>query len=286
MQHALALSGETPPADLFTDFPAGVGLLRGEYLLREAGAYWGLPEVRETVTGYLAAVAGLTARPVWYRTSDLEAAEAATLRGAEEGVVDPVPQLGMRGIRRSLRFPDTFRRELAAFAAAQDRAANLRLMFPFVSTVKEARACLTAARAAGVRGPVGLMAETPAAVLTLPELLDVGYAHVVVGCNDLWSLTMARANVAGVYPTATTALARMMELARKATAEAGAALYVAGYLDPSLVRLAAEHGADAAVFHYSQLPKLLGGQYAGLPQLDHLAAVKKRTRAAVAAMAG
>ncbi|MGW0210923.1 putative PEP-binding protein, partial [Streptomyces sp. NPDC003233] len=203
---------------------------------------------------------------------------------SRSGTPTAAPTSAARGIRRSLMFPETFRCELEAFATAQAKAPNLRLMFPFVSTVDEVRACRAAAEAAGVAGPFGLMAETPAAVLTLPELLDAGYGHVVVGCNDLWSLTMARANVAGVYPSATLALARMVELARRSTTAAGATLFVAGYLDADLLALARDGGADAAVLHYSQLPRLLGDRYAHLPDLDRLAEIKKHTRAAVAAL--
>ncbi len=51
------------------------------------------------------------------------------LRGVEEALLESVPHLGTRGIRRSLRFPDTFRCELEAFRAAQEQCPNLRMLF-------------------------------------------------------------------------------------------------------------------------------------------------------------
>lgn len=283
MRTALALSGENPPDWLFAHFPAGVGLVRGEYPMRDAGAYITLPEMQARLTGYLTDIAGRAGRaPVWYRTSDLEAQEAAVLRGVDEAFLEPSPQTGTRGIRRAMRHPEAFQRELESVAEAQRRSPALHVLFPFVSTPEEAAFGVKAARAAGVAGPLGLMAETPAAVVTLPELLDLGYEHVLVGCNDLWSTTMAATRGPGGKAGDVLALTRMIELARRYTSAAGATLYVAGYLDDRLMRAVESVGADAAVLHYSQLPQLLGETYASLPDLGLLADIKARTRAAVA----
>ncbi len=139
-------------------------------------------------------------------------------------------------------------------------------------------------RTAGVEGELGLIAETPSAV-TLPEILDGGYSHVLVGCNDLWALTMAEVRRPGNFPTATPALERLVELARRHTSDRGATLHLAGYLDAPLIKMAEHTGVDAAIFHYSQLPKLLGDRFAELPDLGLMADIKRRTRAAVAQLA-
>jgi len=283
MKNGLALSAESPPAWLLQEFTAGVGMVRGEYLQRDCEAYITEPDVGRRVTQYLVQIAKLAAPDlVWYRTSDLDASEAAVLRGVEDAFLEPVPHLGIRGIRRSLRFPDSFRHELSAFRVAQQQCPNLRLLFPFVTTMDEAEAAKRYARAAGVEGNLGLMAETPAAVLTLPEMLDAGYSHVLVGCNDLWALTMAEIRRPGNYPTATVALGRLLELARKHTQDRDATLCFAGYLDAALIEMAEYTGVDAIVYHYAQLPALLGERYADLPDLELLAEIKQRTRAAVA----
>lgn len=285
MKYSLALSAETPPDWLISEFPAGVGLIRGEYLQRDCEAYITEPDVQDAVTGYLTLIGQQAGpAPVWYRTSDLDSSEAAVLRGVEEAFLEPVPHLGTRGIRRSLRFPETFRRELAVFRAAQEKAPNLRLLFPFVTTLDEAVAARRYAREAGVTGDLGLMAETPAAVLCLPEILDAGYSHVLVGCNDLWASTMCEVRRPGNFPTATPALYRLVEMARGHTSERGATLFLAGYLDAALTEMADRVGVDAVVLHYSQLPKLLGERYADLPDLGRMADIKRRTRAAVAGL--
>jgi phosphoenolpyruvate-protein kinase (PTS system EI component) len=285
MLKGLALSHEDAPAWLFDDFPAGVGLVRGEYILRDLQGYVSLPEVRTEITDYLIRIARRAApKPVWYRTFDLDAGEAATLTGVEERFLEKVPHLGTRGIRRGLRFPDALIQELTAVRAAQEECPNLRVLFSFVTTVEEADAAAAFARKVGIEHELGLMAETPAAVLTLPEMFRLGFGHVLVGCNDLWALTMADVRRPGNWPTAQLGLVRMVELARKYTREHGVPLHMAGYLDESLRAMAEDIGVDALVCHYSQLPSLLGDRYAELPDLDRMADIKRRSRAAVAAL--
>lgn len=281
MQWALGLSAEDPPDWVLAEFPAGVGMIRGEYLMRDAGAYIAVPEVSQRVTSYLVEIASRTASPVWYRTSDLDAQEASVLRGVEEAFFEPVPQLGTRGIRRGMRFPRSFEEELKSFARAQKRCQNLRVFFPFLTTTDEAEFACKAARSAGIKGPLGLMAETPAAIMILPELLELGFSHVVVGCNDLWGLTMAQVRAPGRYPSATAAVVRMLQLGRASAEAAGASIFIAGYLDKGLLDVARDLSFDAAVAHYAQLPGLLGPRFLDLPDLDRMADIKQRTREAI-----
>jgi hypothetical protein len=76
-----------------------------------------------------------------------------------------------------------------------------------------------------------------------------------------------------------------LRLVREASAAGDFRMHVAGYLTPPLMEAARQAGADSCVVHYSDLPRLLGEEYADLPYLDHLTEVKKRTRAAIAGLA-
>jgi phosphoenolpyruvate-protein kinase (PTS system EI component) len=281
---SLALSSERVDGVTGPEF-SGVGLVRGEYVFRRRREYVTVPGARAALTSYLREVAAAFApRPVWYRTSELEAAEVAVLDGGDDdSLVDPVPILGTRGIRRALRHPESFDLELGAFRDAADDFPNLGLLFPFVTEAAELDWALGRCRAVGVAAPVGVMAEIPAAVVCLDAFLALGAVRVLVGANDLWGLTMGVYRTSDAYRRDSDGFRRMLDLARAATAARGVELAMAGYLTPQHLGMAADAGLDECAVHYSDLPALLGPRYAALPDLHVLHEVKTWTRAAIAA---
>lgn len=106
VRYQLALSAENMPSGEWDQFD-GVGLVRGEYILRNAGVYVTLPEGRERIRSYLDRICAMFyPRPVWYRFLELEAAEASVLAGIDvELPTGRNPMVGTRGVRRSVGFP-------------------------------------------------------------------------------------------------------------------------------------------------------------------------------------
>ena len=73
--------------------------------------------------------------------------------------------------------------------------------------------------------------------------------------------------------------------AREVTGRYGVTLSIAGYMPRELVETSARLGCEYAVLHYSYLPEYFPGQYDGLPELEKLQAIKKKTKSMIAAYA-
>ena len=128
----LSLSGE--PVDGLAEMPfEAVGLLRGEFLLRERLESLRVPAAREALQRYLDRVTReFAGRPVWYRLVDLWSDEAATLAGTPPEQREHNPMLGQRGIRRGLADRRLLEAELALVTEVARDHPNLHILVPFV----------------------------------------------------------------------------------------------------------------------------------------------------------
>ncbi|HEU5041951.1 MAG TPA: phosphoenolpyruvate--protein phosphotransferase [Gemmatimonadales bacterium] len=172
----------------------GVGLLRTEFLLTGRAE---LPTEEEQTQYFRRVALAFPEQTVVIRSFDLGGDK---FPAAFKAPYEANPFLGWRSIRVCLDEPEVFRPQIrAVLRAAAGR--DIQLMLPLVTRVDEvvaARAMVEeeaeALRAAGIRAaptiPVGVMIETPAAVLMLDRLSEVS-AFFSVGTNDLTQYTMA-----------------------------------------------------------------------------------------------
>ncbi|MEZ4378010.1 MAG: phosphoenolpyruvate--protein phosphotransferase [Gemmatimonadales bacterium] len=231
----------------------GVGLLRTEFLVIGRTA---MPTEDEQTEYYRRVGAAFGGRPVVVRTYDLGGDKFPTAFDAPQ---EANPFLGWRSIRVCLDSPEIFRPQLRALLrAAADRA--IHVMLPLVISPDEVlrtRELLAeeaaSLAAAGIRAartvPLGVMVETPAAVL-LAERLARDVDFLSVGSNDLTQYTLAvdrgNARLAGLFNPLHPAVVRQLAAVRDAAAAAGIASSVCGEMasDPVAVTLLLGLGFD------------------------------------------
>lgn len=143
------------------------------------------------------------------------------------------PFLGWRGIRMCLDRPDIFKTQLRALLRAAVHG-NVKVMLPMISEIaevertkaliEECAAELTASGTPFARFELGVMVETPAAVLIAPELAR-HVAFFSIGTNDLTQYIMAADRlhpaVAKLNDVANPAVMTAIAMTAKAAVEAG-----------------------------------------------------------------
>ncbi len=201
---------------------SGVGLYRTEFLFM-TNPNGGLPDEETHFNTYKNVALKSNGKQITIRTFDLGADKVPNgLRFTPEDEENPF--LGLRSIRLSLRNGDMFRTQLRAILRASVYG-KFAVMFPLVSTVMEfrkARMIFNDVRDELVERkipfdpkiPLGVMVETPAAVMTLSLFArDVDFFSI--GSNDLLQYTMAcdRTNpaVSELYTQEAPALLRMIK---------------------------------------------------------------------------
>jgi phosphocarrier protein FPr len=221
----------------------GVGLFRTELLFMERRS---LPDEDEQAEVYRQLAEGFAPHPVIVRTLDI---------GGDKPVAGiDVPQednpfLGWRGVRLCLARPDVFKPQLKALLRAAVLG-NIKIMVPMVTTVDEVRQvkallaeCRAELAAAGTphgEAELGIMIETPAAVL-LAEDFAREVAFFSIGTNDLTQYVMAadRLNprVALLNRTDNPAVLRAIALVCQAARKAGIWVGICGEAaaDPALI---------------------------------------------------
>ncbi len=221
----------------------GIGLYRTEFLYVDRTDP---PSEDEQYETFRRIVQTMAPRTITLRTFDLGGDKFSTAFRIPK---EMNPALGLRAVRLALREREVFRAQLRAMLRAAAHG-DVRVMVPMivsVSELREARAELERARfeltEAGKEFrdvPLGIMVETPSAVL-MADVLAQESAFFSIGTNDLmqYSLAIDRGNehVAHLARTLDPAIVRAVAMTARAARAAGIPCGLCGAMAGELLSL-------------------------------------------------
>lgn len=231
----------------------GVGLFRTEFLFMDRNA---MPSENEQFEAYKKALLIMKGKPVVIRTLDIGGDKEIPYMGLEK---EENPFLGFRAIRYCLKNRDIFVSQLRALVRAGVYG-DLRIMIPLVTGVDELRQVKKMVEeleleleGKGVPHkkniPIGVMIETPAAVL-VADCLAKEADFFSIGTNDLTGYTMAvdrgNSKVAYLYSAFSPAVLRSIKHTISEGKKAGIPVGMCGEAasDPMLIPLLISFGLD------------------------------------------
>ena len=275
MNDQLALSGEKIIKKVYPQQLHHVGMIRGEYLLRELNQNILLPSCQQFAKDYLSKISSLYSdEEVWYRFSELTNTEANYLEGTKEYFDERHPLFGYRGTRRLLACLDEFQAEAHVVIEVYQTNPNLSLIFPFVDDAEQLKQAITILRQHGFTGKIGTMIELPSAYFDLDRILETGISKIIVGMNDLTSFVFATVRNSQWHDIESPIMLDMLRQMQEKSKTKKIDFAVAGYLNPSFIQKMNQMGIEC-IIHYSSIPEIFDLE---IEHPDHLKHIKEESK--------
>ena len=272
MRNQLVLSGEQIVEKVYPQLLHHVGMIRGEYLLRELNQNILLASCQQFVKDYLDTICSLYSdEEVWYRFSELTNTEAKCLKGTKEHFDENHPLFGYRGIRRLLACPNEFQAEANVVTEVYQTNPNLSVIFPFVNDAEQLKQAIRVLCEHGFTGKVGTMIELPSAYFDLDRILETGISMIIVGMNDLTSFVFATVRNSQWHDMESPIMLDMLRDMQDKASMKKIDFAVAGYLNASFIQKMNQMGIKC-IIHYSSIPEIFDLE---INHPDHLKRIKE-----------
>ena len=275
MRNQLVLSGEQIVEKVYPQLLHHIGMIRGEYLLRELNQNILLASCQQFVKDYLDTICSLYSdEEVWYRFSELTNTEANCLEGTKEHFDENHPLFGYRGIRRLLACPNEFQAEAHVVTEVYQTNPNLSVIFPFVNDAEQLKQVIRVLREHGFTGKVGTMIELPSAYFDLDRIIETGISKIIVGMNDLTSFVFATVRNSQWHDMESSIMLDMLRQMQEKSNTKKIDFAVAGYLNASFIEKMNQMGIEC-IIHYSSIPEIFDLE---INHPDHLKHIKEKSK--------
>ena len=275
MRNQLVLSGEQIVEKVYPQLLHHVGMIRGEYLLRELNQNILLASCQQFVKDYLDTICSLYSdEEVWYRFSELTNTEANCLEGTKEHFDENHPLFGYRGTRRLLACPNEFQAEANVVTEVYQTNPNLSVIFPFVNDAEQLKQAIRVLREHGFTGKVGTMIELPSAYFDLDRILETGISKIIVGMNDLTSFIFATVRNSQWHDMESAIMLEMLRQMQDKASMKKIDFAVAGYLNDFFIQKMNQMDIKC-IIHYSSIPEMFNLE---IDHRDNLKRIKEESK--------
>lgn len=256
MKNELALNGEPIKEKIYPNIFKNVGMIRGEYIIREINKNITCNETKIKLIKYLNNICSIYHdEEVWYRFSELTNTESNNLYGTSIKLEDRHPLFGTRGIRRSLLFKDEFNSEINAINLVYENHKNLAIFLPFVNDASQLKIAIEIIRSSGYKGKIGCMLEIPSAFFDLENIINLGINKLVVGMNDLTSFIFATVRNSELHNMKSPIMMNIIKKAKEMCDNKKIDFAIAGYLSKDFIDELNQLNI-CSIIHYSYIPDI------------------------------
>lgn len=280
MKYRLGLTAE-PIENTIDARLEGVGLIKSEYLCKYIDAYITLKTCQKFFQEYLSNLCDVFyPHEVWYRTIELSTPELNILKGVDYILEETDSLLGLRGIRRSIKFLQTFETELNVVTEVAQKHPNLHIFFPFINDPKELKTSIRVLKKVNFPNKYGIMAEIPSAILLLENFIDLGVTNITVGTNDLTTMLLGT-NRNEYHDNTHPAVIKLIEMALNIGKKRNIPITVAGKVNKKLEKICKSLDVDYFIVNYELLEKVLDIPKYKLTHLNLQQELKQITQAKI-----
>lgn len=275
MKNELALNGEKISQKIYPALIENIGMIRGEYIIREINKSILCIETQNKIREYLDNICRIyNDEQVWYRFAELTNTEMNNLEGTVIKLADRHPLMGARGIRRLLMVKEEFYLELSAINKVYENNKNLAIFFPFVNNSGQLMEAIKIIKKTNKTIKIGCMVELPSAYFDLDNILNIGISKIVIGMNDLTSFIFATTRDSEWHDMEGDIMLNIIKSVNEKCLAKNIELSVAGYLSKSMVNKLNTLGIKC-IIHYNLIPCIYNKK---IEFANHLNEIKEKSK--------